>query len=419
MSTKSQTQQRKQRRLAPFVLLETTWVLSSVASGMTYIVVPWLLLQLTGSALLAGVAIALKGIVAFFVYPIAGTFVDRVGRRRVAIFSDALGIVALALFPLLALTPIGANLWVVFIVMMLTAFLEPPGFAARKALVVNTAEVGNIPLERANGIHEGLRGIGWMAGPALGSIAIASVGAANSFWVMSGMLVLSLIAVSSIRVSHTVQQQSDLDTDRSSFWRETVEGFQALGRDKALLILLLFWTALDMVYLPSEEIVLPYYFNERNDPVGLGIVISSMVLGGVVGSLLFEVVAKRFSRPAIVRFSIIASCGVLLLMGFFPPTLLMAIIGFTIGLVWGPMMPLLSLLVQRRFPSHMQGRVFGVQLALFSVAPPLAMPVVGWLVEQYGAQPVYMTLQIVLFIGALGVVFLPSINDLSRDTEPV
>jgi len=404
------------RRLTPFVMLEVSSVLSAISSGMTYIVIPWLILETTGSALLSGVVIAIKGIVSFVIYPIAGTLVDLVGRRRVAIVADAAVAVSAVLFVILS-TSFGPNLAFLIGITLLGALFESPGFTARKALVANTALVGDVPLARANGLTESIRGIGWIAGPAAGSFSVALIGPINTFWVIGIGYLLSMVAVSCIRISHNVGGQSDLDDDRKGFLREAVDGFKALASDRPLAILVAFIVILDMVYIPAEEIVLPFYFNERQDPSSLGIVISSMVLGGTVGALLFEWMTKRFSIPAIIRFCVIGSCTLLLAISTFPPTWFFAITGFALGLVWGPINPLLSLLVQRRFPSAMQGRVFGVQLALWSVTPPIAMPFVGALVEQFGPQPVYFWLMFATFVMGLGIVFVPALAQLSQVRE--
>ena len=402
------------RRLAPFVLLETSQVLSAVASGMTYIVLPWLLLQLTGSALVAGLVTAAKGLLMFVVFPISGTFVDRIGRRRVAITADVLSAAAAASFPIVSMIW-GPTVGLAVAVTALGAVFDPPGFTARKALITNTAQSGNITLERANGIHESIRGLGWIGGPAFGSLAVALVGAENAFWVMATFYALSGLAVCFIRITHNVDGETDIEESRESFFRDTIDGFRALGRDRPLFILILFWVILDVVYIPSEEIVLPYYFTQQNDPVGLGVVISAMVLGGTIGALFFEVLLRRLPIPTMVRWCVLICCTVLLAMAIFPPVWLFALIGFAIGLSWGPLTPLLGYLIQRRFPSNIQGRVFGVQLALFSVAPPLMLPVIGALVEQFGPQPVYLVQMVVTFVLAIGVVFLPTLKNLAID----
>lgn len=405
------------RRLTPFVMLEASSVLSAIASGMTYIVIPWLLLEATGSALVAGIVVAIKGVISFVVYPLSGTLVDNVGRRRVAIIADIVVALTAGAFAL-TIGAVGFNVGLIIAIAVIGSLFEAPGFTARKSLVANTAEAGQLTLERANGIHEAIRGIGWIAGPAAGSLLIAVVGAGNVFWFVAVGYLLSMLFVTLIRVTHTVGGSDDRDTERGNFIAETVDGFRALAGDRALLILTLFIVLLDAMYIPSEEIVLPFYFNERHDPVGLGLVISAMVLGVTVGALLFEWLAKRFTMSTVIRICVIGSCSILLAMAIFPPVWLFVIIGFVLGLVWGPINPLLSTMIQRRFPANIQGRVFGVQLAAFTMAPPIAMPIVGWLVQTYGAQPVYFWLMLITFLLGFGVILLPVLRDLNRSASP-
>jgi MFS family permease len=398
-------------------MLEVSSVLSAIASGMTYIVLPWIILEATGSALIAGIVVAIKGLVSFIVYPLSGTLVDNVGRRRIAIIADVL-VALTAIGFALSVGAVGVTVIGTIAISVLGSLLEPPGFTARKALIVNTAESGQLSLERANGIHEAIRGIGWIAGPAAGSLFIALVGAGNVFWFVAAGYLLSVLCMSLIRVSHVVAGQDDRDDEKGGFIAETVDGFRALAGDRALFILTAFIVILDAMYIPSEEIVLPFYFNQRHDPIGLGLVISAMVLGVTAGSLLFEFLAKRMRMSTLIRICTIGSCSILLAMAIFPPVWLFVIIGFLLGLVWGPINPLLSTMIQRRFPAKLQGRVFGVQLALFTMAPPVAMPIVGWLVQTYGAQPVYLALMITTFVLGFGVMLLPVLRDLNRSAAP-
>jgi MFS family permease len=71
-------------------------------------------------------------------------------------------------------------------------------------------------------------------------------------------------------------------------------------------------------------------------------------------------------------------------MAFLPPLPILVIAGFFLGLSWGPFNPLVSTLIQQRVPADQQGRVFGVQTAVFYAAPPLGMVAAGLSVESFG-----------------------------------
>jgi predicted MFS family arabinose efflux permease len=67
-----------------------------------------------------------------------------------------------------------------------------------------------------------------------------------------------------------------------------------------------------------------------------------------------------------------------------------------LGLAWGPFNPLISTLIQQRVPADQQGRVFGVQIAVFYAAPPLGMVLAGLSVEGLGVGTTYAILAMIL-----------------------
>ena len=89
-------------RRTPVVLLQVANLLGGVSNACVAILVPWLVLEQTGSAADAGIVGAAAAVPGIFVSPFVGALVDRLGRRRVSMVSDLLSAVSVALFPLLA-----------------------------------------------------------------------------------------------------------------------------------------------------------------------------------------------------------------------------------------------------------------------------------------------------------------------------
>jgi predicted MFS family arabinose efflux permease len=83
-------------------------------------------------------------------------------------------------------------------------------------------------------------------------------------------------------------------------------------------------------------------------------------------------------------------------MAFLPPLPIFILSGFVLGLAWGPFNPLISTLIQQRVPADQQGRVFGVQTAVFYAAPPLGMVLAGLSVEGLGVGTTYAILAMIL-----------------------
>jgi MFS family permease len=164
------------------------------------------------------------------------------------------------------------------------------------------------------------------------------------------------------------------------------------------------------VYLPTEAIVLPTYFENVNNPAGLGLVISALAAGSAIGSFGYGWISKRVSRKNIIRLVMIGSAISIIPMAFLPPLPLLMAAGFFLGLSWGPYNPLVNTLVQQRIPAHLQGRVFGIQTAVFYVAPPMGMVLAGLSVERFGVSITYAILAGVLSITSVLVLLTKSLR---------
>jgi len=68
-------------------------------------------------------------------------------------------------------------------------------------------------------------------------------------------------------------------------------------------------------------------------------------------------------------------------------------------------------LVQQRIPAHLQGRVFGIQTAVFYVAPPLGMVLAGLSVESFGVSTTYIFLAGVLSVTSVMVLLTKSLRE--------
>ena len=187
-------------------------------------------------------------------------------------------------------------------------------------------------------------------------------------------------------------------------------GITTLWGDKLLRTLSIALLILAAVYLPTEAVVLPTYFESINNPAGLGLVISALASGSAFGAFGYGWISARVKRKNIVR-GILIGCAVSIIpMAFLPPLPILMLAAFCLGLSWGPYNPLISTLVQQRVPAHLHGRVFGVQTSVFYAAPPLGMVLAGVSVENYGVNFTYLVLAGVLSATALLVLLTKSLR---------
>jgi MFS family permease len=365
------------------------------------ITIPWLILEETGSPAFAGLVAAISAIPGLIISPIGGWLVDHVGRRAVSVGADLLSSLAVLAFPIVALT-YGLSSLSILLIAVVGAIFDPAGYTARKTLLADVAKASEIELDRLNGIHDGFMGISWILGPAVGAGLISTVGAINSFWVSAGLFVIAAMAIVFLRVGNLGKDARDLAELNGEVTDKSFKiGFQVLWNDKLLRTITLSVLILAAVYLPTETVVLPTYFEDLDNPAGLGIVISGLAAGSAIGSFGYGWISKRVSRKNLVRMTLIGTAVSILPMAFLPPLPVLILSGFALGLSWGPFNPLISTLIQQRVPADQQGRVFGVQTAVFYAAPPLGMILAGISVESLGVGTTYLILAAILSTTAL------------------
>jgi len=384
------------KKKLPITLHQLSNFSSGLGNSIVMITIPWLILEETGSPAFAGLVAAISALPGLLISPIGGWLVDHIGRRTVSIGADLLSAAAVVAFPIVALTS-GLSSSTILIIAVIGAIFDPAGYTARKTLLADVAKASNMKLDRLNGIHEGFMGVSWIFGPAVGAGLISTVGAINSFWVAGGLFIFAALTIAFLQVGNLGKDARDLAEEMGEVSDKSLRvGFQVLWNDKLLRTISISILIIAAVYLPTETVVLSTYFEDLGEPASLGIVISALAAGSAIGSFGYGWISTRLTRRNLVRATLIGTAVSILPMAFLPPLPILVIAGFFLGLSWGPFTPLVSTLIQQRVPADRQGRVFGVQTAVFYAAPPLGMVLAGISVENYGVSTTYIVLATIL-----------------------
>ena len=398
------------KKKLPVILHQLSNFSSVLGNSIVMITIPWLILEETGSPAFAGLVAAISALPGLFISPIGGWLVDHIGRRAVSIGADLLSAMAVVAFPIVALTS-GLSSTSIFIIAVIGAIFDPAGYTARKTLLADVAKASDIELDRLNGIHDGFLGVAWIFGPAVAAGLISTVGAVNSFWVAGGIFVFAAMTIAFLRVGNLGQDARDLAEKMGEISNKSIRiGFQVLWNDKLLRTLAISILIIAAVYLPTETVVLSTYFEDLGQPASLGIVVSALSVGYAVASFGYGWISARLSRKNLVRTTFIGVAVSIIPMSSLPPLPILAVAGFFLGLFWGPFNPLISTLIQQRVPADQQGRVFGVQTAVFYAAPPLGMVATGLSVESFGVRATYLVLAAILSLTAICALLTKSLR---------
>ena len=389
------------RRNSPIILHQISNFASVLGNSIVMITIPWLVLEETNSPAFAGLVAAVSALPGLLISPFGGWLVDHLGRRAVSIGADLLSSLSVIAFPIVAITSELSSISIL-VIAVIGGIFDPAGYTARKTLLADVAKASGRELDQLNGIHDGFMGVAWIVGPAVGAGLISTVGAVNSFWVAAALFVIAALAITFLRVGNLGKEARDLAIQRGEESDRSVRvGFQVLWNDKLLRTLTLAILVLAAVYLPTETVILPTYFEDLGKPVGLGLVISTISAGAALGAFGYGWIISKVSRRTLVRLVLIGSAISIIPMAFLPPIPLLMASGFVLGLSWGPFNPLISSLIQQRVPADQHGRVFGLQSAVFYAAPPLGMVASGLAVESFGVGNTYLVLAAILAVTSI------------------
>jgi MFS family permease len=386
------------RNLAPFLLLQLSSIASVISGSMVFIAIPWIALEITGNSASAGLVVSLTAIPGLLLSPILGSVIDKLGRKNVASWSELLTVMTSLLIPIVA------GLWeltlpALIVIGLLRALVGPGGSTARKSLVPDVAAAGKLTLDRANSIHEAIFASGFAIGPALATFCIASIGSANTFLVVAGFGAISAFFAFLIRV--TEQHEENDESEKEPFYIYAVQGFKILFTTPSVLVLMSAIMTLALIYLPTEMLILPTAYSEMGDPEGLGTVVSAMAFASVFGALFFEQIHKRISYANILRIGILGVPLSMIPMSQLPPQWAMIFFGLILGLVWGPLLPLLNTVIQTKIPANKRGRVFSLEMTVWSAGPMISMVAVGAAVDAIGVKPIYLALSLGVLVAGI------------------
>jgi MFS family permease len=399
------------RTRVPFVLLEGGTLLSAAGNGAAEVVLPWLVLERTGSPGSAGLLAAATAVPLLVASVFSGTVVDTLGRRRTSVGSDVLSAASVAAIPVLDRF-VGLGLGPLIALAVLGAAFDPSGITARETMLPAASARAGWSLDRVNGVHEAIWGVAYLVGPGLGGVLIAWVGAITALWVTAVGFVASAVMVGLVRLDDA-GRPAEADQP-AGIWRGTVEGLSFVWRDRLLRALALLTAALVAVYLPIEGVLLPVHFEDLRQPGYLGAIVMAMSAGGMLGALAYGWLAGRARRSVVLRVATAVTGAFVLALALLPSFGVMLVASLGIGLAYGPVQPILNLAMQTRTPERLRGRVVGVITSADYAAGPLGFLLVGAATQRWGVEPVFLAVGVLVLVVAASALVIRSFGELDQ-----
>ncbi|HEY9697877.1 MAG TPA: MFS transporter [Trichocoleus sp.] len=214
-------------------------LISMAGTFMTQVAIAWLVYQLSGSAMLLGIAGFLGQIPTFLFAPFAGVLADRWNRQRLLVTVQLIGMgLSVILTILTFLNQI--NIPVLIILYTLIGLMRGLDVPVRQSFVIEVVNKRE-HLSNAIALNSSLVNAARLVGPAIGGLLIAWAGAGFCFLLDS----ISYIASTCALLSMTIASKQITQTQSANFWRNLQDGFRYLSESATIrsILLLLAWVS--------------------------------------------------------------------------------------------------------------------------------------------------------------------------------
>jgi MFS family permease len=362
-----------------------TWM-QSVAQG-------WLILQLTGSSVDLGIAIALQFVPILLFGSYGGLVADRHEKRRILYFTQvSAGLLALLLGVLISTHHVVPM--TVYIVAAGLGFVNLFDVPARQAFVQEM--VGRELIANAVSLNSVLMNAGRVIGPGIAAAFIALIGTSGAFYANAVSYVAVIIALAMMRRAEFVPMKT--------VQRE--KGQLRLGLkyvwETPLLRNVIASVALVGLFAFNFTVTLPLLarttFHEKT-AAQYGILMGAMGIGAIIGGLF---IAHR-SRPTPKLLAGLAlGFGLFMALTALAPSILLAEIAMVpTGAFSIAFLSSANATLQLNSSEQMRGRVMSLYATAFLGTTPIGAPLIGLIIA--GANP-----RIGILVGA-GVTFLTGV----------
>jgi MFS family permease len=388
-------EENKQKSKGPlsvrnFRLLWLGESISLLGDQFYMIALPWLVLQLTGSALALGTVMALAGIPRALFMLIGGALVDRFSPRSVMLASNFARLVLVAVLSVLVLTN---NIRVEMLYVFALAFglADAFYFPAQSAIVPQL--LSEDQLQAGNTIVQGTAQLSLFLGPVLAGGLIAVLGHAATaesapstqgigiaFGLDSLSFLVSLVCLYLMRTPSVAKQAGEQQNVIASI----KEGFAYLWSQSALRVFFLLIIAMNFLVLGPLFVGIPVLAATRlvEGAAAFGIIMSAFGGGALVGIILTNVLRLKPEHLGMTLMLIISFLGIgIALMPLFTSTAVIAVISLLMGMANGYVNIHFFTWLQKRIPQELMGRVMSLLIFSSIGLAPVSNALAGAILE--------------------------------------
>jgi Transmembrane secretion effector len=315
---------------ADFRFLWVGSTISAFCDQFYFVGLSWLVLLFNGSGLVLGTVLMLEAVPRAALMLVGGALTDRISPKRI--------LIATAAGRMLLVTATAAlsylhRLQIWHLYGLALAFGTADAFGMPAGQVLMPALLSGEQLPAGNALINSGSQTASIAGPAPAGLILRAWSVASVFFIDAiGFLVVVLALWRVKNVPSAPKSNSS-----NGIWKVILEGWRYVIKDPPMRSLMFLVIVLNLCVGGPFTVGLAIISKQRyGSAAAFGMLLSSLAVGSLLGSLLPALMKYRYRRGLIVlTFSAVIGAGMIamsLLLGFIPMMLLLAILGFGSGL---------------------------------------------------------------------------------------
>lgn len=348
------------KRSREFRLLFTGQAVSFFGSMMTYVVVPWQMYKLTASPLAVGLMYVAEFVPIFLMAFVGGALADYVDRRRMVLVTEMLlAVGSLVLIWNSLLTE--PKVWVLFVCAALFAALNGLQRPSLEALMPRLVSPELLPA--ASALNSLNRTTAAVAGPALGGLIAASLGASAAYAIDLVTFLVSLVALWMMRAV-----PPPADADRPSL-RSIMEGLRYARRRPELMGTYL--VDINAMFFGMPMALFPAMAAALGKDKWVGVFYSAPFVGSMLATLFSGWTSRVYKHGLAVTLA--AAVWGVAIVGFGLANSLWLALGCLLIAGAADMISGLFRMIiwNQTIPDHLRGRLAGIEMVSYTTGPLL------------------------------------------------
>jgi len=353
--------------------------ISLIGTWMTRLATTWLVYRLTHSALLLGIVTFAGQIVSFALGPVAGVWVERLNRRKLLVWTQAVASAQSLAMAALTLAHV-INLWEIVALAAVQGLVNAFDMPARQSFLVQMVDERN-DLSNAIAINSSMVNATRLIGPAIAGLVIGAFGEGWCF-LIDGVSYFAVIA------SLLMMRITPLEIRRSttSMFEQMREGWDYVRTFRPIRTILLLVSLLCLMGYPFA-VLLPVFVGEvlHGNAATLGWLTGASGIGALVSGLSLAVRKSVVGLTRMLQISAAMLGGALILFGMSRTLwVAMALMGFVgFGLMQSAAVS--NTVIQSLVPEDKRARVMSYYTMAFFGAAPFGSLLTGVLAHRIGA----------------------------------